>query len=132
MKLIVCVDDFNGMMFNNRRQSQDRALRERILRLVGEAPICMTPYTKKQFEDTDNIIVANEPPKNIPEAYYFWEDGEVDVSWFDTVIVYRWNRHYPADRHFNTELLSGFELSSADEFKGYSHDRITEQIFTKR
>ena len=132
MTLIVCVDDYNGMMFNNRRQSQDRVLRERALRFVGEAPLYMTPYTKKQFEDADNIIVAQSPPQNIPKAYYFWEDGEVDISCFNTVIVYRWNRHYPADRYFKAELLNGFVLSSADEFKGYSHDRITEQIFTKR
>ena len=132
MKLIVCVDDFNGMMFNHRRQSQDRFLRERVLRLVGEAPIYMTPYTKRQFEDADNIIVADAPPKSSPEAYYFWEDGEVDISSFDGVIVYRWNRHYPADRYFKPELLNGFELCSTDEFKGYSHERITEQIFKKR
>ena len=34
MILIVCVDDHNGMMFNHRRQSQDRILRGDILELT--------------------------------------------------------------------------------------------------
>ena len=34
MVLIVCVDDHNGMMFNHRRQSQDRILRGDILELT--------------------------------------------------------------------------------------------------
>ena len=36
MVLIVCVDDHNGMMFNHRRQSQDRILRADILNLRVE------------------------------------------------------------------------------------------------
>ena len=34
MILIACVDDKFGMLFNRRRQSQDRMLRERVLRLT--------------------------------------------------------------------------------------------------
>ena len=33
MKLIVCLDDNKGMMFNNRRQSRDRVLIENVLEL---------------------------------------------------------------------------------------------------
>ena len=33
MKLIVCLDDKNGMMFNKRRQSRDRVLIENVLEL---------------------------------------------------------------------------------------------------
>ena len=34
MKVIVCVDDNNGMMFNNRRQSRDRILIEDVVKSV--------------------------------------------------------------------------------------------------
>ena len=34
MRVIVAVDDRNGMLFHNRRQSQDRVLRERILSMT--------------------------------------------------------------------------------------------------
>ena len=41
MKIIVCVDNQNGMMFNHRRQSQDRVLRKRILELTGGEKLWM-------------------------------------------------------------------------------------------
>ena len=41
MIIMVCVDDNNGMMFNKRRQSQDRVLRQRMLELAGEKKLWM-------------------------------------------------------------------------------------------
>ena len=35
MILITCVDDAGGLLFNNRRQSQDRILRKEILAQVS-------------------------------------------------------------------------------------------------
>ena len=49
MILIVCVDDHNGMMFNHRRQSQDRILRGDILELAEGKILWMDAYSKKQF-----------------------------------------------------------------------------------
>ena len=37
MIVIACLDDNGGMMFNHRRQSQDRMLRAHIAALVGDA-----------------------------------------------------------------------------------------------
>lgn len=39
MKLIVCMDDKNGMAFNHRRQSRDRVLAERIMELTENAKL---------------------------------------------------------------------------------------------
>ena len=36
MIAVVCIDDKGGMLFNRRRQSQDRLLREDLLREAGE------------------------------------------------------------------------------------------------
>ena len=49
MKIIVCVDNQNGMMFNHRRQSQDRVLRKRIMELTGGKKLWMNAYSQKQF-----------------------------------------------------------------------------------
>lgn len=40
MIVMLCVDDKYGMMFNCRRQSQDRVLRERMQKLAGGKPLC--------------------------------------------------------------------------------------------
>ena len=49
MILIVCVDDHNGMMFNHRRQSQDRILRADILELTGGKKLWMNAYSKNSL-----------------------------------------------------------------------------------
>ena len=41
MIVIACLDDNGGMMFNHRRQSQDRVLRAHIAALVGDARLWM-------------------------------------------------------------------------------------------
>ena len=61
MVLIVCVDDHNGMMFNHRRQSQDRILRADILELTDGKKLWMNAYSKKQFAESDTArIRVNE------------------------------------------------------------------------
>jgi hypothetical protein len=50
----------------------------------------------------------------------------------DKVVIYRWNRHYPADKRFEFDLSSlGFEKASAENFIGSSHPTITEEIYEK-
>ena len=58
MKLIVCVDDQNGMAFNHRRQSQDRVLVERIEDLVADSTLRMAPYSQKFFSG-ENIVASS-------------------------------------------------------------------------
>ena len=60
MIVMVCVDDKGGMLFNHRRQSKDRVLRQEMLRMIGDAPLRVTPYTAKQFteEETPRLLVA--------------------------------------------------------------------------
>lgn len=53
MITISCVDDKNGMMFNRRRQSQDRVVREHIIQMAGNPTIWMSAYSQKQFANTD-------------------------------------------------------------------------------
>ena len=50
MILIACIDDNKGMMFNHRRQSQDRVLRRHILDMVGDSNLWMNEYSVKMFE----------------------------------------------------------------------------------
>jgi hypothetical protein len=134
MNLIVAVDDNLGMMFNKRRQSKDRVLRERILEVVGENKLYINSYTKKQFDD-DNKIVLSESPMDINSNldYCFIEnlDAKEKESNFNKIIVYHWNRVYPKDKTFDIDL-SNWELVSEYEFKGNSHDNIKECIYIRK
>ncbi len=132
MKIIVCLDDKNGMLFNNRRQSSDRFLRERMLALSKDACLWMNAYSAKQFEQ-DAAVIVDEGflEKAERDEYCFVENADV-LPFADkivSVIVYRWNTVYPADVRFPAVLLEGKTPIKTEDFKGYSHTKITEEIY---
>ena len=133
MKVIVCVDDKNGMLFNNRRQSSDRMLRERMLALVGRSRLWMNAYSAKQFLETTAMVVDETfLDKAQAGEYCFVENVDV-LPFADTieeVILYRWNTVYPSDVRFPMELIEGKTPVSTADFAGHSHPKITEEIVT--
>lgn len=61
MILIACIDDQSGMLFNHRRQSQDRILRLDLLKEAAGRTIWMNAYSCKQFAPApENIRVAED------------------------------------------------------------------------
>lgn len=133
MIVIVCVDDNKGMMFNHRRQSQDRKLREHILNMVSSSMLWMNSYSKKQFLD-DRRVVVDEAflEKATENEYCFIEDTDVApyTDKVEKIILFKWNRNYPADTFFSMNL-SEWTLVESEDFAGDSHDKITKEIYCK-
>ena len=46
----VCIDDRNGLLFNRRRLSRDRAQQEDLLALCGEKPLWLAPFSVPLFD----------------------------------------------------------------------------------
>jgi hypothetical protein len=133
MRICLCIDKKNGMMFFGKRQSQDRIQREKMLALVGENNLFMSSYSKSLFENSSNIIVdENFLNKAGVSDYCFVEDKEIDLSTCSTIVLYKWNRLYPADKFFDYDLKKmGYKLISKLDFVGSSHEKITEEIYEK-
>lgn len=136
MKVIVCLDDSAGMLFNKRRQSQDKVLREDIIKNLHGAKLFMNEYSYKQFKDIaqNSIIVEDDFLKTAgKEDYCFVEN--VSLKQYEqkisTLVVYHWNRNYPADFYFNLNL-DNWNLTSTEEFQGYSHEKITKEIYIRK
>lgn len=135
MIIITCVDNRMGMLFNHRRQSQDRILREHILKQTGNAKLLMNSYSANQFEETapihiDENFLSNAAPADI----CFVENCAIAPfeSLITRIVLYKWNRNYPADRYFDIPLAEhGWHLISTNDFKGSSHEKITEEVYTK-
>ena len=95
MIVMICVDDHNGMMFNHRRQSRDRA---------GSGEYCFV-------EDQDILPYEDE---------------------LESIILFQWNRSYPADFHFPADILShGWTMTESEEFEGSSHEKIIREVYKK-
>ena len=58
MILIICIDDNGGMMFNKRRQSQDKILIKKITELALGKKIRINSYSKSLFEQCTNADIG--------------------------------------------------------------------------
>ena len=135
MYLILCVDDNGGMRFNRRRQSRDRALRRDVLDTAAGGAVWMNEETRRQFTEEGQIRVDGDfLAKAGPGEFCFVEEGAVR-PWLDKtegIILYRWNRVYPADEHLDFDpAAAGWKLTERREFPGSSHEKITKEVYVK-
>lgn len=133
MKVIVCLDDKLGMLFNKRRLSKDREVIKDIMDLVNGENLSMISYSYQMFAEVDygNIVVDETFLLN-NNGYCFVEtDSLIDYKdAIDEIIIYWWNRHYPSDLKFGIDLKEYAKYES-NEFIGYSHEKITREIYKK-
>ena len=48
----------------------------------------------------------------------------------EKIVLFRWNRKYPADFYFDIELEgSGWRMTEVGEFSGFSHKKIIKEIY---
>lgn len=131
---MLCVDDRMGMLFGGRRQSQDSVLRADVLAEAGDAALWMDAYSAKQFaEDAARVTVAEDCLERTGAGECCFIERQDAQPWLERVeklVLYRWNRHYPADRHWETPLVPPeWVLQSACEFAGSSHEKITKEVY---
>lgn len=137
MIVIVCVDDRMGMAFNHRRQSQDRVLREKILRIAGDSGLWVSPYSAKQFtqEQLQHLRVEEEylsMAKDGDFCFVELDSLRVVEERIEKVVLCRWNRSYPADVHMDIDLMNGdWKGEILEEFSGSSHEKITMEMWEK-
>ena len=133
MKFIFCLDENKGMMFMDKRQSQDRILRKRIIEMTSPKKLWMSKYSAGQFEFFWNRRVSDDYMKKAAhDDYCFIEDKDFSLDNADEIIICNWNRTYPATRHFEFDLeKNGFERVSTEDIVGSSHERITIDVYRR-
>lgn len=137
MNIIVCLDDNNGMMFNKRRQSQDKVLRTSIKELVKDNNLFMNEYSYKLYKDIDdgNIRVCDNYLDECGNNDFCLVENNLLSSYIDkinTIIIYKWNRHYPGDLYFDINVKDEkWELINSEDFEGSSHEVITKEVYRR-
>ena len=135
MTLYFCLDDRGGMLFNHRRQSRDAAVLEDIRsRVTGD--LLVDPFSAKLMERAQIpfAYAPEEITESIADGHFLVEARQPGqwVNFADTVVLYRWNRHYPADLYFDIDLTAmGFVLQETMDFPGKSHENITREVYVK-
>ena len=136
MTVIVCVEDRGGMLFMKRRVSRDRILIEDVTREAGDAIIYISDFSETLFSESDASVMAVSNPLLSAEEgdFVFVENFGImeHVKKIERLIIYKWNRTYPFD--FSLDVIPeecGFKLESSSDFEGYSHEKITKEIYVK-
>jgi hypothetical protein len=132
MKIIVCLEDNNGMMFNRRRVSSDAVVTRRILEIASGKKLWMSPYSSKLFAGENVCIAEDFLSRAQTGEYCFVEDADIDgyTDRMEEMILFRWNRRYPSDRKFLLSL-DEWKLVSTEEFAGKSHPLITQEVYER-
>ena len=131
MTAILCIADNGGVLFNRRRVSRDAAVTADILRLAADRKIHIRPYSAPLFAEKEaNILCHDDLAGGLPDgAICFFEDMLPPSGSFDRLVLYRWNRDYPADVFFC--FSEGFYLCEKTDFSGVSHPVITREIYER-
>lgn len=137
MTVIICVSDGGGVLFGGRRLARDREVISDIARTAGDEPVFVSEYSEGLFSNSDvSVIAVSDPISSAGEGdFAFIEDGKIrrEIGRVESVIIYRWNRKYPFDTKVDTEPgCEGFALAESVDIKGYSHEKITKEIWRRK
>ena len=132
MKIIVCMEDHGGMMFNRRRVSSDAVVLQRILEISHGEKLWMSPYSAKLFEGETVCIAEDFLLCAQTGDYCFVEDADISdcLEHIEELILFRWNRRYPSDLKFSLSL-DNWKRISTEEFAGKSHPLITQEVYVR-
>jgi len=133
MLAALCLDNRGGLSFHSRRLSRDRAQQEDLLHLCGDHPLWLAPYSAPLFDWALDRVVVDDAllDRAGPGELCFLEDRLPLIEGLEGLILYRWNRSYPADIHFQPDR-SAFTLTEKTEFPGTSHDCLTRELYLRK
>lgn len=132
MKIILCVDDDGGMLFNNRRQSKDILLLDKIKEIVGDNKLWISEFSKSLF--SDGAYVDSEMlDKALEQDFCFVENLYLApyIEKIDMIYLFKWNRRYPSDKKIDISVADIFHFVRSEDFLGNSHEKITLEVWTK-
>lgn len=136
MTVFLCLDERGGMMFNNRRQSRDTRVIEDIARTVGDGVLYVSDFSEALFAQSEaSVICVPNPLSAAADSSFVFIENEHLKEYADKIsslIIYKWNRHYPSD--FKLDISPediGLKLSEVSEFAGKSHKKITREAYDR-
>ena len=136
MILITCVDQKNGVAFHGRRQTSDAAVFRDIFKAADNDMygVEVLEYTQPLW---DAFVRAEALPSWHPafeaeSGAIFTElnDCEGYELYYPTVILYRWDKVYPADVILKLDLTK-YHLVEIYEFQGTSHEKVRRETYER-
>ena len=105
-----------------------------LLAAAGARPVFCLPYSAGLF-DPGAVTVVDAPGAVSADGILFLENADpaAYIPHAEELLLYRWNRLYPADLTLNgTPVQWGYRLQDATDFAGTSHEKITKEWYVKK
>ncbi len=134
MLVAYCIDNNNGLMFNGRRVSRDKAVYDDYIS-AARNKIYAQRYSEDILGSYASVVFSDNPFDDAGDNdSVFVESLSIMpyISKIDKIYVYKWNRDYPSDLQVDIDPAAlGFKLLETVDFPGNSHDRITKEIYLR-
>ena len=135
MIVFLALDNQNGMMLNNRRQSRDSVLNQKMFDMIENKKLMIHSFSQKLLaKDFANKIIIRDDFIDVAQSgdICFVENQHLSshVDKISTIYVFRWNRDYLADFMLDIDL-SKWHKEVVEDFVGSSHECITLEKYMK-
>ena len=92
----------------------------------------MNSYSHGQFQNDEGNFVVDEAfiRKAGQCEYCFVETNDLSEVEIEKLILYRWDKIYPADMNLKVNMEE-WTLVEQFEFEGYSHEKITKEVYER-
>lgn len=135
MVVFIALDNHNGMMLNNRRQSRDSVMLQKMFDMVGNDSLLIHSFSEKLLRKDyhDKIVICDnflDVATNTSKCFVENQHLTNHIHKIDALYVFRWNRDYLADFKLDIDLEK-WDKEVIGEFVGSSHDCITLEKYTK-
>ena len=87
------------------------------------------PLSKNIDDLLDGMNQEKEEAKEGEYVFQELETLDTGDKRIEQFIIYRWNRVYPAD--VSVEIGTEWKLTKTEEFPGFSHEKITKEIYCR-
>ena len=96
----------------------------------------MNEYSNRlflQYNFSNQTVLPDFLAQAGPGDICFIEGNDVLPFWekVEKLILYCWNRVYPADLYFDLAVLEGWRLTEKKDFPGSSHEILTRKVYER-
>ena len=137
MHIILFLDQKDGMIFGNKRQTKDKILMKYIEDVSKGSCLFTNHFSTSLFDNIPSHLIVDDNFLNIAKSEDFCivenEDIEPYMNKIESIRIYRWDKVYPSTIKFNKDLLKNWKQSFCVElFLGGTHQVIYEEMWVRK
>lgn len=133
MRVVTCISNNEGLCFNHRRLSRDKLQIADLLDFCKGEALYIKENAALLFPEDAPVEVVENPLETAKQGGFCLVEDQSLAPIFEDIeelVLYRWNRDYPADTFLELDLTQ-FQKVSSEDFPGNSHETITREVYRK-